>query len=59
MGAAQSGVQRIVALHFLAERLGHGKDVFVATPAHVHDHQVVFRQVWRDFRDVGEGMRRL
>ena len=39
--------------------LGNGKHILVAAPAHIHDHQVIARQIGCNFSDMGQRMRRL
>src|SRR5947209_16247136 len=42
-----------------AEMVGDGEDVLVAAAAHIHDEEVVARQVGRDLCDICQRMRRL
>src|SRR6202023_4149425 len=53
LGAPRSGSQHD------AEVVGDGEDVLVAAAAHIHDHQMIARQLGRDLRDMGQRMRRL
>lgn len=43
-------------LHIKAKVLGDGENVFVATAAHVHHHDVVGRQFGRDLHYMGQCM---
>ena len=45
--------------HLPTERTGHGEDVLIATPAHIHADDMIAGKLTRDLGDMGQGVRGL